>query len=167
MLKVYALLIIMSVLGGIAYGAKYYYDTTQNTIATLRENNVQLQVAAETAQESINTLQADNKRLNALTNQLTLDLQKAESYGDELRAKLSKLNLVVEALRDSKDLEGRMNGATAKVWRGFMDDTGNSDNYDLPSWLQQDNSRTTDTDSNTDTENNNTSSSETETGTTN
>ena len=56
MLKVYLLIIVLGILGGVGYGAKYYYDTTQNTIATLRENNVQLEIAAETAQASVNTL---------------------------------------------------------------------------------------------------------------
>jgi hypothetical protein len=37
MLKVYALIMLLGILGGVGYAAKYYYDTTQNTIATLRE----------------------------------------------------------------------------------------------------------------------------------
>ena len=76
------------------------------------------------------------------------DLQKAEAYGDELRQKLSKLDLVVEALKDSKSLEGKMNGATAKVWRDFMDDTGGNAERPLPQWLQQSKARTDSQDSN-------------------
>ena len=136
MLKVYALIIILGILGGVGYGAKYYYDSTQQTIATLRENNAQLEVAVQTATESVNTLQADIKKMSELNSQLQTSLQKAEQYGDELRGKLSKLNLVVEALKDSKVLEGKMNGATANLWRDFMGDTGNSNEYDLPVWLQ-------------------------------
>ena len=30
----------------------------------------------------------------------------------------------MEALKDAKVLEGKMNGATANVWRDFMGDTG-------------------------------------------
>ena len=45
MLRVYIIVIILSVLGGCAYAAKYYYDTTQSTIAQLRENNAKLEVA--------------------------------------------------------------------------------------------------------------------------
>lgn len=45
MLKIYLLIIVLGILGGVGYSAKYYYDTTQNTIATLRENNVQLEAA--------------------------------------------------------------------------------------------------------------------------
>ena len=136
MLKIYALVVVIAVLGGIGYGAKYYYDTTQATISTLKENNAKLEVAVQTATESVKTLQQDMARLGKLNSDLQASLQKAEAYGDELRQKLNKMNLVIEALRDSKQLEGKMNGATANLWREFMDDTGNDREYPLPQWLQ-------------------------------
>jgi ABC-type transporter Mla subunit MlaD len=136
MLKIYALVAFIMIIGGLGYGAKYYYDTTQNTIATLRDNNAKLEVAVDTAQASVETLQGDMKKLGQLNKSLQQDLQKAEAYGDELRAKLSNLDLVVEALKSSKSLEGKMNGATANLWRDFMDDTGGNAERPLPSWLQ-------------------------------
>ena len=137
MLKVYLLIIVLGILGGVGYGAKYYYDTTQNIIATLRENNVKLESAVETAEQSVATLQQDMVKLGNLNKELSTSLQKAEAYGDELRTKLSKLNLVVEALRDSKQLEGKMNGASANLWRGLMEDTGGDGNRPNPQWLQR------------------------------
>tara|TARA_B100000925_G_scaffold257023_1_gene211168 strand:+ start:779 stop:1282 length:504 start_codon:yes stop_codon:yes gene_type:complete len=148
MIRLYGIIILVAVLGGVGYGAKYYYDTTQNTIAQLRENNAQLEVAVDTAQQSVETLQKDMTKLATLNKGLQEDLQKAEAYGDELRQKLSKLDLVVEALKDSKSLEGKMNGATAKVWRDFMDDTGGNAERPLPQWLQQSKARTDSQDSN-------------------
>lgn len=151
---------LLGILGSVAYGAKYYYDTTQATIATLRENNAQLEVAVDTAQASVEALQGDIVKMASLNRTLQQDLQKAEAYGDELRGKLSKLNLVVEALKDSKVLEGKMNGATANLWRDFMGKTGNTNEFPLPSWLQPvDNAGTTDQNSNQDRENSNTDSS--------
>jgi hypothetical protein len=137
MLRIYILIFVVVILGGIGYGAKYYYDTTQATIATLRENNVKLESAVEIAEQSVTTLQQDMVKIGELNKELSGALQKAEAYGDELRTKLSKLNLVVEALKDSKQLEGKMNGATAKLWRGLMDDTGGDGNRPDPQWLQQ------------------------------
>ena len=148
MIKLYGIILLVAILGGVGYGAKYYYDTTQNTIAQLRENNAQLEVAVDTAQQSVETLQKDMTKLATLNKGLQEDLQKAEAYGDELRQKLSKLDLVVEALKDSKSLEGKMNGATAKVWRDFMDDTGGNAERPLPQWLQQSKARTDSQDSN-------------------
>ena len=157
----------MAILGGIGYAAKYYYDTTQATIATLRENNSKLEVAVDTAEASVETLQGDMAKLASLNKGLQEDLQKAEAYGDELRGKLSRMNLTVEALRDAKSLEGKMNGATAKLWRGFMDDTGNTNDYPLPDWLQQVPSGTGDQSSNTGGESSDTSSSSSEASSTN
>jgi hypothetical protein len=137
MARIYILLFVVAILGGIGYGAKYYYDTTQNKIAVLQKNNATLEVAAQTAQTSVETLQADMIRLGDINKKLQVSLQKAEAYGDELRVKLSKLNLVVEALKDSKQLEGKMNGASAELWRGIMDDTGNTSVLPAPNWLQQ------------------------------
>ena len=159
MIKLYGAIALIAILGGIGYGFKYYYDTTQNTIAQLRENNAQLEVAVETATESVNKLQGDIAKMATLNKSLQEDLQKAEAYGDELRAKLSKLNLVVEALKDAKLLEGKMNGATADVWRDFMGDTGGDKQRPLPQWLQQSETRTNNQDSNQSGEDNSTNSS--------
>ena len=101
-----------------------------------------------------------------LNKSLQEDLQKAEAYGDELRAKLSKLNLVVEALKDAKVLEGKMNGATADVWRDFMGDTGGDKQRPLPQWLQQSETRTNNQDSDQSGKDNSTSSSTSEATTT-
>jgi len=166
MIKLYGAIALIAILGGIGYGFKYYYDTTQNTIAQLRENNAQLEVAVETATESVNKLQGDIAKMATLNKSLQEDLQKAEAYGDELRAKLSKLNLVVEALKDAKLLEGKMNGATADVWRDFMGDTGGDKQRPLPQWLQQSETRTNNQDSNQSGEDNSTSSSTPEATTT-
>lgn len=138
MLKIYVLIIVIGIVGGIGYGAKYFYDTTQQTIATLRENNSKLEVAVNTANQSIELMKAEAIKQQKLMDNLSKKLKKAEAYGDELRNKLSRINLVVEALRDAKVLEGKMNGATAKLWRGFMGDTGNDigSKSDLPEWLQ-------------------------------
>jgi uncharacterized phage infection (PIP) family protein YhgE len=137
MIRLYAIIVLIAILGGVGYGAKYYYDTTQATIATLRENNVKLESAVETAEQSVATLQQDMVKIGNLNKKLSTSLQKAEAYGDELRTKLSKLNLVVEAFRDSKQLEGKMNGASANLWRGLMEDTGGDGNRPNPQWLQR------------------------------
>ena len=89
-------------------------------------------------------------------------LQKAEAYGDSLRNRLRQLDLVQDAIRDSKDLEGRMNGATAKLWRELEAATGGDGDTPLPNWLL-DIPRTGDKSSNTDREDNSTDSSSTET----
>mgnify|MGYP000948634233 FL=1 len=125
MIKVYAIIIVIGLLGGVAYGAKYYYDTTQNTIAQLRENNAKLEVANETNQATIRQMDADNEVLNALTDQLSLDLQKAEQYGDELRHTLNKHDLTHLANKKPGMIEKRMQNATDKLWNELKSITSN------------------------------------------
>lgn len=162
MLKLYAGLAIIGIIGVGAWGAKYYYDTTQATISTLRQNNAQLEVAVQTSEDTINVLNKQAAKNAIAAQELQNRLQVAESYGDSLRRKLRQLDLVQDAITDPKDLEGRMNGATAKIWRQIMDDTGNDTKYPLPIWLQRD-TGTRDQSSNTDAENNSTDSGSTET----
>lgn len=162
MIKLYLALIIFGLLGSFGYGAYWYYNDTQQRIATLRENNAQLEVAVQTANASLETMQADVAKMADLNNQLQQDLQKAEAYSDELRGKFSRLNLVVEALKDAAILEGKMNGATAKLWRGFMEDTGNSSEFPLPDWLRRETPGAGDQDGSQGGEDNSTSSIQTE-----
>ena len=77
--------------------------------------------------------------------------------------KLSKLNLVVEALRDSKQLEGKMNGASANLWRGLMEESGGDGNRHSFQWLQKLSTGTGDKSSNQSGKGTNTNSISTET----
>ena len=164
MFKVYALIALIGVLGIAGYGAKYYYDTTQAEIATLRDNNAKLEVAIETSEASIDTLRAEAENNAKLQQNLQAQLIEAEAYGDNLRKKLRQLDLLGDALRDAANLEGRMNGATAKLWREIMGETGNTSgsSSNLPNWLQP-NAGTGSESSNTGTEDSSTSSSQTQT----
>ena len=82
-----------------------------------------------------------------------------EFLSDELRAKLNNLNLVVEALKDAKVLEGKMNGTTAKLWRDFMGDTGGDAERALPLWVFESEAGTRNKDSSQSGEDNSTNSS--------
>ena len=126
MLRVYIIVIILSILGGCAYAAKYYYDTTQSTIAQLRENNAKLEVANQENQQTIKKMGEDAIRLNALTDQLCADLRKAEEYGDELRNTLNKHDLTHLANKRPGMIEKRMQNATDKLWDDLESITGDN-----------------------------------------
>ena len=130
--------IVIAVLatGGVGY---LYVQKLQSDLETARANVARMEVAVQTAEASVKTLREDAAKMAELNNQLSADLQKAEAYGDDLRGKLQRHNLTAMALKEPGQLEGKMNGATAKLWRNFMDDTGNSDGgqRDLPEWLRE------------------------------
>ena len=157
-LKIAVVFIILAVAGG----GFFYVKQLQSNLKIAQLNNAKLEQAVETSEQSLALLKEDNIRLNNLSDQLTKDLQKAEAYGDSLRNRLRQLDLVQDAIRDSKDLEGRMNGATAKLWRELEAATGGDGDTPLPNWLL-DVPRTGDKSSNTDREDNSTDSSSTET----
>jgi len=145
----------MALVLAIVLGAFYwYYTDTQERIGVLRENNARLEIAVQTSEASLKTLQSEMSRINDLNSDLQADLQRAEAYGDELRTKLREHNLTALAIKKPNILEGKMNGATANLWREIMSDTGGDGNKPLPQWLQPvPESGAQDTDSNTDTEN--------------
>ena len=116
MIRLYAMIFVIALLGGVAYAAKYYYDTTQATISQLRENNAKLEVANEENQATITKMTENNVRLNALTDQLNKDLRKSEEYGDQLRDTLNKHDLTHLANKKPGLIEKRMQNATDKLW---------------------------------------------------
>jgi len=125
--------VLMFAMGGAFY---WYYNDTQERIGVLRENNAKLETAIAISEESIKTLQADMERFAELNKQLTGQLQKAEAYGDDLRSKLREHDLTSLAITKPKLLEGKMNGATANLWRDIEKDTGGDGDAPLPQWLQ-------------------------------
>ena len=163
MARLYLLLFVLSLIGGVGYAAYGYYTSTQQRIKTLAENNAKLEVAIEKSEKSINLLKSEADKNAKLNKELQTKLQKAEAYGDNLRNRLRKLDLLADAIADAKNLEGRMNDATAKLWREIMGETGNStgSTSDLPFWLQS-KTRTGDKSSNTSTKSNSSDSSKTE-----
>ena len=126
MIRLYAMIFVIALLGGVAYAAKYYYDTTQATIAQLRENNAKLEVANEENQATIKQMEKNAERLNELTDQLGQDLRKAEAYGDELRNTLNKHNLTHLANKKPGMIEKRMQNATDKLWDDLESVTGDN-----------------------------------------
>ena len=110
-----------------AGAGSFYYKQTQARIAVLQENNAKLEVAVQISEDSVKTLQADSVRNAELNSQLQTELQKAEQYGDELRATLQKHNLTHLAEKKPGLIENRMQNATNKLWddlRSITDPNG-------------------------------------------
>jgi len=146
-----AIVLTLIATGGLGY---FYIQKLQSDLETARENVAKMEVVVATAEASIKTMEEQNAKMQELNLALSADLQKAEAYGDDLRGKLQRHNLTAMALKEAGRLEGKMNGATAKLWRELEQDTGGSGDAPLPSWLQSPESRTEDSDGDGSTEDN-------------
>lgn len=121
MLKIYMLLIVLGLLGGVGYGAYYYYKDTQERIGILTQNNAKLEEATKIQEETINTMIEDREKFEEINRELQKELQTAERYGDQLRATLQKHNLTHLANKKPGLIEKRMQNATNRLWDCLAD----------------------------------------------
>ena len=115
MLRIYGLLIVLGLLAGVGYGAYYYYNDTQQRLATLRDNNAKLEVVNKENQAPIKMMKDNYEKQSKLNKELSAKLKDAEVYGNELRKKLSKIDLPAASLNRPKETEERINNASQKV----------------------------------------------------
>ena len=116
MLKIYMLIIVVGLLGGVVYGAYAYYQDTQQRIATLQQNNAKLETVAKTNELTINSLQESQEKFATLNKDLQMKLDKAEEYGDDLRKKLHKHDLTRLSIKKPGLIEKRINNRTKKLF---------------------------------------------------
>ena len=115
MLRIYGLLIVLGLLAGVGYGAYYYYNDTQQRLATLRDSNAKLEVANKENQATIKAMKDNYEKQSKLNKELSAKLKDAESYGNELRKKLSKIDLPASSINKPKETEERINNASQKL----------------------------------------------------
>ena len=109
MLRVYVILIILSLLAGIGYGAYYYYNDTQQRLATLRTNNAQLESSNKSLEVKITAMEKNIKKQIELTNDLNKSLEEAKKANTVIKDLLAQTDLVKNSLQDPKASEARIN----------------------------------------------------------
>ena len=123
MLKVYIFLLIIGIMGGVGYGGYMYYIDTQERLGVLRENNAKLVVANDAKDATIKQMLETQNKAAELNQALTVRLQKSEEYGDTLRSKFAKINILRMAIDEPYILEGKINNAVTRLLDGLRDDT--------------------------------------------
>ena len=116
MLKIYMLIFVLAIIGGVGYGAYAYYQDTQQRIATLQQNNAKLETVAKQNETTINSLQESQEKFANLNLELQGKLDEAEKYGDELRKKLHKHDLTRLSIKKPGLIEKRINNGTQKLF---------------------------------------------------
>ena len=116
MFRIYAIVIVVGLVGCAVWGGYTYYKDTQQRISTLTQNDAKLKSANDTNTATIQQLNKNALALNTLIDDLGKELKKAEQYGDELRNTLRKHNLTHLANKKPGMIEKRMQNATNKLW---------------------------------------------------
>ena len=120
MFRVYITIIIMLILGSVAYGAKYYYDTTQETISVLRTNNATLKTVnkqvttqfeeyRKTVEQEIENFKAEVKKQQELNNELNTNLKKVQDANKKISKLLANTDIIKNSLADPKASEEKIN----------------------------------------------------------
>ena len=135
---------IIFVIIGLAGAGVLYVKKLQNDLETAQANVAKMEVAVQISEASLKLVNDETARLGDLNTQLSTDLQKAEQYGDELRATLQRHNLTHLATKKPGLIEPRMQGATDELWKDLESITSNT----ATSELQSTDSGTTNTNSN-------------------
>ena len=118
--RVYLLIIVLGVLGGVGYFAYQYYVTTQTRIGILTANNAKLETAHQTTvadfeqyrntvQKEIEEFKAELVRQQALNDELNLNLKKVQEANKAIAKLLANTDIIKNSLADPKASEERIN----------------------------------------------------------
>ena len=124
MLKIYLLIVVVGLVGGVVYAGYYYYKDTQSRIQTLTENNAKLETAKAIQDQTIDTLIADREKFDKLNKELQVKLDKANDYKNTLIDKLRKHDLAKLSLKKPGLVETKINNGTKKLFRSLESLTG-------------------------------------------
>ena len=124
MIKIYILIVVVGLVGGVVYGGYYYYKDTQSRIQTLTENNAKLETAKAIQDQTIDALIADREKFDKLNKELQVKLEKANDYKNTLIDKLRKHDLAKLSMKKPGMKEKRINNGTKKLFRSLESLTG-------------------------------------------
>jgi cell division protein FtsB len=109
MVRIYALIIILAILGSCGYGVYLYYKDTQQRIATLRENTVKLETSNKSLTAQIEAMKQNAEKQAKLSKELQDNLEKARKANTVIKDLLAKTDLVKNSLADPLASEKRIN----------------------------------------------------------
>ena len=128
MIKIYILVVVLGLVGGVVYGGWYYYKDTQARIQILTENSAKLEVATQQQEMTINTLVDDAEKYRELNKELNTKLEAANDYKNDLISKLRKHDLSRLSQQKPGLVEKKINNGTKKLFESFESITALPDN---------------------------------------
>ena len=119
MIRVYIMIIVVGLVGGVVYGGYAYYQDTQQRLKTLQQNNAKLEVAVKSKDEALNFMTSNFEKQSKLNKELSGKLADAEKDQDDLRSKLQKHDLTRLSIVKPGMMEKRINDDTKKLFSDF------------------------------------------------
>ena len=119
MIKIYFLILVLGLVGGVIYGGLYYYKDTQARIAVLTENSAKLEQATNTQKQTIDTLVEDAEKYRELNKDLNIKLEAANEYKNKLIGKLRKHDLAKLSMQKPGLVEKKINNGTKRLFKSF------------------------------------------------
>ena len=103
MARIYILVFILVILGGIGYGAYFVYNDTMQRMAVLRDNNAKLEVAVKAKDSTIKALKENMEKQIKLTKDLNNKLTIAEENNKKISNLLAKTDIIKNCLLYTSD----------------------------------------------------------------
>ena len=119
MTRIYILIFILVILGGIGYGAYFIYNDTMQRMATLRDNNAKLEVAIKAKDSTIKSLKENMEKQIKLTKDLNNKLSIAEENNKKISKILAETDIVKNSIADPKATEKRINEEVINIFNGI------------------------------------------------
>ena len=123
MIKVYIMIVVIGLVGGVVYGGYAYYNSTQQRIATLTSNNAKLEVAVKSKDEALNFMTSNFEKQSKLNKELSGKLADAEKENTVIRDKLAKSNLIADSIANPKVMEQKINEQVSTIFGALSDST--------------------------------------------
>ena len=123
MLRVYIMIIVVGLVGGVVYGGYYYYKDTQTRLKTLQQNNAKLEVAVKSKDEALNFMTSNFEKQSELNKELSGKLADAEKQNTIIRDKLAKSNLIADSIANPKVMEQKINEQVSTIFGALSNST--------------------------------------------
>ena len=123
MIRVYIMIIVVGLIGGVVYGGYYYYKDTQQRLSTLQQNNAKLEVAVKSKDEALNFMTSNFEKQSELNKELSGKLADAEKENTVIRDKLAKSNLIADSIANPQVMEQKINEQVSTIFGALSNST--------------------------------------------
>ena len=125
--RIYLVIIVLGVLGGVGWFGYQYYISTQNAIKTLTANNAKLETAHKTTvaefdayragvEKEIEEFKAELLRQQQLNDELGANLKEVQEANKKIASLLANTDIIKNSLADPKASEEAINEEVDKFF---------------------------------------------------